>query len=837
MGLEGRLLHPRVGGRSASWEHALQQVATRLRAIIDEHGPAAVAFYLSGQLLTEDYYVANKLMKGFIGSANVDANSRLCMASAVAGYKRAFGADVVPTCYDDLELADLAVLVGSNAAWCHPVVFQRIVQAQKNGTKLVVIDPRTTSSCDEADLHLPIKPGTDTTLFNGLLDYLRRHDALDYAFLERSVDGFAETLEAARDDAPSVAKVAQRCGMDEAKVARFYQLFTRSKKTVSLFSMGVNQAADGTDRVNAIINCHLATGRVGKPGCGPFSLTGQPNAMGGREVGALANLLAAHMSFCSDDIDRVRRFWGAPSMAQNPGLTAVEMIDALDCGRIKAIWVMASNPAASLPDSNRARQAFGKAFVVVSDCYQDTDTARLADVVLPALAWGEKSGTVTNSERRISRQRAFMPPPGEAKPDWWMVCQVGKRLGFPFDYETPAEIFDEHARLSAFENDGARSFDLSGLCGLSRQAYDALEPVQWPVRERGTPRLFEDGVFCTPQGKARLVPIRRRAPQPRDPRYPLLLNTGRVRDQWHTMTRTGRSASLSGHIVEPCGELHPETAAAFNIVDGELMRIESALGAVVVRAQLTTHQPPRSVFVPMHWTGVLSSQGRVNAAVHAQLDPCSKQPDLKATPVRVAPIQVAWQGFALSRRELPVTSFPYWVRVQGDGYTRYELAGHDVLPDCAVWARQLLCDDHPDSEWVEYLDERRGSYRAIRMLGDTLESCVFVAHRGRLPSREWLGQQLRKPQLDHTERHNLLAGRSAEGNLCDGTVICSCFRVTLGQLMDGIARQGLSDCDAVGRALGAGTGCGSCRPEIKELLGSERSASPKVRRPRLERSA
>jgi len=835
MSHEGRLLRPRVDGAAVSWDVALGRVATRLGGVIDEHGPDAVAFYLSGQLLTEDYYVANKLMKGFIGSANVDANSRLCMASAVAGYKRAFGADLVPACYDDLELADLVVLVGSNAAWCHPVVFQRIVEATRRGAKLVVIDPRRTSSCDVADLHLAIRPGTDTTLFNGLLHHLRRCDGMDFAFLERSTRGFAEALQAASEEAPSASAVARICGLDEQSVAQFFRLFACSDRTVSLYSMGVNQAVDGTDRVSSIINCHLASGKVGAPGCGPFSLTGQPNAMGGREVGALANLLAAHMGYDPDDIDRVEKFWQAPSMVRQPGLTAVEMVDALEDGRIKAIWVMASNPAASLPDSDRVRRVLADAFVVVSDCYRDTDTARFADVLLPALTWGEKSGTVTNSERCISRQRAFAPPAGEARPDWWMVCQVAKRLGFAFDYEHPAEIFDEHARLSALDNDGARLFDLSGLCGLSRDEYDALEPVQWPVRSGSTPRLFADGVFCTSDGKARLVPIRRRGAGSSDARYPLVLNTGRVRDHWHTMTRTGRSATLSGHIAEPCGEIHPDTAAAFGIIHGGLMRVESALGAAIVRAQLTTHQRPRSVFVPMHWTSALSGQGRINAAVHARLDPCSRQPDLKATPVRVVPVEVAWQGFALSRRELPVAGMPYWVRVQADGYLRYELAGDDVLVDCPQWARRLLCDDGADSEWVEYLDERRGCYRAIRMIGDRLDSCVMVSPSDRLPSREWLGQQLRKPVLDHLERHNLLAGRSIDGSICDGTMICSCHRVTLGQLMDTIAREGLSDCAAVGRALGAGTGCGSCLPEIRELVGTSGEARSAQRASRVGR--
>src|ERR1700716_41281 len=470
-----------------AWTDALDHVAHRLKHIVARDGPGAVAFYLSGQLLTEDYYVANKLMKGFIGSANVDTNSRLCMASSVAGHRRAFGADTVPGCYDDLDEADLLVLVGSNAAWCHPVLFQRMLaNKQARGARMVVLAPRRTDTAGDADLFLGLKPGTDTALFAGLLVHLAEAGALDRDYIDRHTSGFDDSLARARNIAGSIGATALATGLAEADVADFFQLFKNAPRVVTLYSQGVNQSAQGTDKVNAIINCHLATGRIGKPGASPFSLTGQPNAMGGREVGGLANQLAAHMAFVPDDIDRVGRFWTAPGVARREGLKAVQMFDAVARGRIKALWVMATNPAVSLPRAGHVRDALKKLdLFVVSENVLSNDTVNAgAHVLLPAAAWGEKGGTVTNSERRISRQRPFLPAPGEAKPDWWIVTQVARRMGFgaAFPYGSPADVFPEHPRLSAFENNGTRDFDLGALAALSNADYDALEPVQWPMR-------------------------------------------------------------------------------------------------------------------------------------------------------------------------------------------------------------------------------------------------------------------------------------------------------------------------------------------------------------------
>ena len=496
--------------RSTAW-------LTRLRAIIARDGPEAVAFYLSGQLLTEDYYAANKLMKGFIGSPHVDTNSRLCMASTVAGHRRVLGSDTVPGSYEDLDCADLIVLVGSNAAWCHPVLFRRMQQNRaERGARLVVIDPRVTATAEDADLVLPLKPGSDSVLFAGLLLHLDEKGLTDATYLARHVQGYEAALANARDIAPDLAAVAERTGLAAADIAAFYALWSATPAVVTAWSQGVNQSAQGSDKVAAILHCHLATGRIGRPGCGPFSLTGQPNAMGGREVGGMANMLAAHMGYGPAEIDRVRRFWKAPRMAQAEGLKAVAMLDAVADKRIRSLWVMATNPAVSLPRADAVQAALrGLALFIVSENVLSNDTiAAGPHYILPAAAWGEKDGTVTNSERRISRQRAFLPLPGQARPDWWIISQVAARLGFgaAFAWSGPAAIHAEHAALSAFENQGSRDFDIGAYAGLSQDQYDALEPVQWPApagRPQGTARLFSDGGFFTGDGRARCSPWRR----------------------------------------------------------------------------------------------------------------------------------------------------------------------------------------------------------------------------------------------------------------------------------------------------------------------------------------
>ena len=825
---DDRLLYPEIGEERVSWDTALQAVATGFSRVIAEHGPEAVAFYVSGQLLTEDYYVANKLMKGFIGCANIDTNSRLCMSSAVIGHKRAFGADTVPGCYEDLELADLVVLCGSNAAWCHPVLYQRMMKAREDGAmRIVVIDPRRTATAEGADLHLPLAPGTDTVLWNGLLNYLRDNGRADFAFLDRHCSGFGAALDAARRSAPSIPAVATICGLEETDVAEFYRLFAATERVVSAYSQGVNQSSAGSDKVNAIINCHLLTGRVGRPGMGPLSLTGQPNAMGGREVGGLATTLAAHLDLAdARHRELVAGFWKAPRVASRPGYKAVELFEAVAQGRVKAVWIMATNPVVSLPNADRVIEALQRCdLVVVSDCTRRTDTTRYANIRLPALTWGEKDGTATNSERRISRQRAFLAPPGEARPDWWIVSEVAKRMGYTeaFRYHGPHEIFDEHARLSAFDNDGQRDFDLGGLIGMDRAAYDTLSPVQWPINggnPEGRSRLFTDGIFYTPDRKARLVPIEPRAPaNPTCEDYPLVLNTGRVRDHWHTMTRTAKSVRLSQHTGEPYIEVHPRDAAAHGVQDDALAEVSSRWGTMLGRVRVSEGVRPGQVFVPMHWNEQFARRARIDAVVNPVVDPLSGEPEFKHTPVRLDPFPVAWYGFVIASRPLAEIVADYVTVIPGRRAYRYEIAGATAAREWTTWSRALL--EHTtaaDREWLEYSDTAGGAYRAACLDAGRLEACLFVSRTHALPARDWLLSLFERDTLSDSERRHLLAGRAADRSLDASRVVCACFNVSEEAIKTLVRSGAARDVGDIGDRLKAGTNCGSCIPELRQLL-------------------
>ena len=595
---------------------------------------------------------------------------------------------------------------------------------------------------------------------------------------------------------------------------------------MTLWSQGINQSSSGTDKGNAIINCHLATGRVGRPGMGPFSITGQPNAMGGREVGGLANALAAHMDFSAEGVERVSRFWGTKRLPTAPGLKAVDLFDAIGEGRVKAVWIMATNPMVSLPDAGAMRDALRRCeLVIVSDSQRHTDTTAFAHVLLPAATWGEKSGTVTNSERRISRQRAFLAPPGEARPDWWILTQVARRLGHreAFPYESPAAIFREHAHLSGFENAGARAFDVGGLAGLADAEYDAMPPLQWPLPlDRHAPAgLFTDGRFFTPTGKARMVAVEPRRPvHAPDAAYPLVLNTGRIRDQWHTMTRTARAPRLNAHTPEPTLQMHPGDGRRLGIGNGELAVVASRWGEVVGRVDLTPAQRPGSVFVPIHWSRTFGSRLAVGAAVNPVVDPVSGEPEFKHTPVRVAPLRVSWHGFVLARRRLDLHDQLHWTEVGGNGYWRYELAD-DVMP--ASWpdaARVLL----GEGEWLELEDRATGRYRGALVRDGRLEGCIFVAPTHQLPPRNWLADLFAQRQLDDGDRASLLAGRPTAGRKDCGATVCSCFGVGRNTLVDAIRAQHLDTVEAIGAALAAGTNCGSCIPELRGLLVSARAA-------------
>jgi len=824
--LQDRLLFPQIGAERVSWDLALDHVAGAFNRILAAHGPQSVAFYVSGQLLTEDYYVANKLMKGFIGTANIDTNSRLCMSSAVAGHKRAFGEDIVPICYEDLELADLVVLVGSNTAWCHPVIFQRILAAkqQRPQLQIVVIDPRRTATCEFADLHLPLRAGTDVWLFNGLLAYLHQRGAAAPAFLRDHTEGFQQALVVAENTAGELLAVAKTCRIDAGKLEQFYRLFADTEKTVTVFSQGVNQSSAGTDKVNSIINCHLLTGRIGRPGMGPFSITGQPNAMGGREVGGLANMLAAHMEL-SDATHRdiVQRFWNSPKMADTPGLKAVDLFEAVHHRRIKAIWIMATNPVVSMPDADKVRDALRRCeLVVVSDCVQQTDTCRLAHVLLPAAAWGEKEGTVTNSDRHISRQRSFLPLPGEARPDWWIISQVAQRMGHArdFNFSSAHEVFLEHARLSAAENAGQRAFDIGGLSTLSAEGFAELQPIQWPVLQSGAAaeRLLSRR-FYHKDGKARFIPT---APHPPvnsiDDEYPLVLNTGRIRDQWHTMTRSGKAPRLTGHMPEPYVDMHAQDALLSAVRNGELVRVSTQWGSIVARLRISGEMPRGMIFVPIHWNSTYSSDARVGALVNPVADPISGEPEFKHTPSRVAPFVVSWHGFMLTRRAVAKFDVTWWTLIQGAQFMRYELAGRRVYGDWSGWARRLLQSNQTQDDWLEYSDPSAGVYRGVLLVNERIEACLFISSRQDLPSRAWLSGLFLKSHIDDADRGGLLAGQPADPRAESGPLVCSCFGVGRNALCEAIRQFKLSNTQQVGQKLRAGTNCGSCIPEIKALL-------------------
>jgi assimilatory nitrate reductase catalytic subunit len=821
--LEGRVLYPEIHGQRAGWDEALDLVASTFQRTIADHGPDSVAFYVSGQLLTEDYYVANKLMKGFIGSANIDTNSRLCMASSVAGHRRAFGADTVPGCYEDLELADLVVVVGSNMAWCHPVLYQRLAAAKaaRPAMKLVLIDPRRTATSDIADLHLAVAADGDIALFNGLFTHLAETGAIDENYVARHTSGFPDALLAASQG--SLSDLSEATGVSGMLIRQFFRLFAQTEKVVTCYSQGVNQSAVGTDKVNAILNCHLATGRIGRPGMGPLSLTGQPNAMGGREVGGLANMLAAHMAIEKPmHRERVQRFWKSPVIAEQAGLKAVDMFEAVADGRIKAIWIMSTNPVVSMPDADVVKAAIEACpFVVVSDIQQNTDTARLAHVLLPATGWGEKSGTVTNSERRISRQRPFLSEPGEARADWWQLAEVGKRLGFDpdFDYRGPADIYAEHAALSAFENDGERDFDIGAHAGIDTEAYDALLPFQWPLRQDGssTARFFADGGFFTADRKARFVPVTAPALEEADEFHPFTLNTGRIRDHWHTMTRTGKSVRLSAHIAEPFCEIHPADAEKAAIGDADLVRIEGANGrSIIMRALLTERQMRGALFVPMHWTGETAPSARVDTLVSSRVDPVSGQPALKMARVSIARHTAQAHGFLVTRtrpRDLP---FAYWAIAKTEGGYRLEFAGDPPFDGWESWLRRSLqLEDH--HEFSGYLDRQVSDHRLLAFEGDTLLAALFVSPEPVSVSRQWAVDQLEQRHADRHARSTLIAGRPAAGRPDKGAIVCSCFSVGINQI-NAAARGGCCSVEAIGAALSAGTNCGSCRPEIRRIL-------------------
>ena len=841
--------------QAVSWDAALAEVAQRFADTVQQHGPNSVGLYLSGQLLTEDYYVFNKLAKGLLGTNNVDTNSRLCMSSAVAGYKQSLGADAPPACYDDLLLAQTLFITGSNMAWAHPVLFRRLedARAANPAIKIIVADPRRTETAAAADLHLALLPGTDVVLHHALLHVMLWEGLADMAFVQAHTTGFAALRDRVREFTP--AHAAQVCGLradDIVQAARWFAGMDSAgdgprQPSLSLYCQGLNQSSSGTDKNSTLINLHLATGQIGQPGAGPFSLTGQPNAMGGREVGGLSNLLSAHRDLANPaHRAEVAALWGVADVPALPGKSAVEMFQAAADGQIKALWIVCTNPAQSLPDQATVRRALERAeFVVVQEAYANTATVAYADVLLPASSWGEKSGTVTNSERRISRVRAAVPAPGQARDDWRIAVDVARLIEqrLPvrhvrgeslFPYDTVESVWNEHR-----ESTRGRDLDITGL------SYASLEqPQQWPYPEgaqEGRTRLYGDGVFPTPDGRARFVaPAWRPTAEVRDARYPVSLTTGRLRDQWHAMSRTGTLGRLFAHASEPSVELHPQELVRRGWTAGELVRVQSRRGELVLPVAASTSVPPAQAFIAMHWGPEYLAGLGVNALTSSALCPQSKQPELKHAAVRLEAAQLPWQLVAATwlpqaqalavRERLRETfaSLPYAMCVPfgregaGDeaGRVGVLFRAAAAQPEPATLAFVEDCLKLRDGAVLRYDDPRAGQRRAMRLHGDGGLQSFLLA--GNAAAQGWVLALLQQGLPAAVFGRALLAASAQPPQAVAqrSKQVCACHDVsedsittTLGQLQGGPGER-LQQLQA---RLRCGTECGSCLPELKAL--------------------
>ncbi len=825
-----RLLHARLRAdrvsplRQVSMREALDQAAEVVCGAVSDYGPDAVGFYLSGQLLTEDYAIFNKMVRALVGTNNIDTNSRLCMSSAVTGYKMTLGADAPPACYEDLELADTVLIAGSNMAYAHPVLFQRLLkarQARRHG-KLIVIDPRKTDTAQAADLHLAILPGTDVALFHAMLNIMVWEGWLDAQYIAAHTEGFDAVKSRIRDFTPAAA--ADVCGVPAEDIVTAARWFALSPASLSLYTMGLNQSSSGTAKNMSLIHLHLAAGQIGRPGTGPFSLTGQPNAMGGREAGAMATLLPGHRE-PSNPAHRaeVAALWGVDALPGAPGLPAIAMFDAVLEGKVKVLWIAATNPAQSLPDQDKVRRALRKAdYVIVQEAYSDAETLAFADLVLPAATWPEKSGTVTNSERCISRVRAAIAPPGDAMADWKIVQQVALRIAARmapekaalFDYVDEAAVFAEHARLTA-----QRDLD------YSRLDYAELErggPVQWPFAGQGTARLYADGRFATASGKARFADVGFTSPaESISAHYPLRLTTGRLRDHWHTMTRTALSRTLIQHVEEPAIHLHPADMARYRVTADGLVKVKSKRGQLILSVQPDSSLRPGCAFLPMHWGSRFFAGNGINTLTHGEVDPYSCQPELKHCVVAVAPFTPAWQAVAVlrgdaaqSQRRLAhwLSRFPYAVAVPvatGGGGLRLRLAA-TAVPESAT-LQALLGDLDIAQADVAFDDPARGIYRRVRCPAGKV-TVYFLSGtqvQAEPALNAWLDQGQRPEPL-----MPVLLGQSATQSR--SRTICACNGVSDTAIIAGI-RNGM-DLPALKRELNCGTGCGSCVAEINRML-------------------
>ena len=843
--LHARLRQPRLHGRDVAWDEALDTAADTFARIATEHGPDALGFYVSGQLLTEDYYAFNKLAKGVLGTNNIDTNSRLCMSSAVAGYKATLGADAPPACYEDIALAQVLFIAGSNMAWAHPVLYRRLEDARRANPalKVIVVDPRRTETAEQADLHLQLQPGTDVALFHGLLHVMLWEGLTDGRHIAGHTSGFEALKAIAREFTPR--ETARITGVSEADIVQAAMWFGGSAATLSLYCQGLNQSSSGTAKNAALINLHLATGQIGKPGAGPFSLTGQPNAMGGREVGGMANLLSAHRDLANPaHRAEVARLWGLGSVPDRPGKTAVEMFQAAADGEIKALWIACTNPAQSLPDQATVQRALQRAeFVVLQEAFAHTATAAYAHLLLPASSWGEKEGTVTNSERRISRVRAAVAPPGAARADWAIACDFGRRLeqrlrpGQPtlLPYDTPEALWNEHR-----ESTRGRDLDITGLTWAQLER----APQCWPFPQgatQGLQRLYTDGHYATEDGRARFAAVTYRpVAEPRDARFPFALNTGRLRDQWHGMSRTGSSGRLFGHAPEPALDLHPQDMARLRLHDGELVRVTSRRAEVLLPARGSDSVAPAQAYVPMHW-GPEFVKGGVNLLSSAALCPQSRQPELKHAAVRIERAELPWRLVALAwcdedravalRQALRgfFDDFAYAACVPF-GRERSGLlfrAAAAAPADAALLDRLATLFDLQGTRALHYADARRGQSRSVRLQTVGAEQQLqAVLLAGDIRAEAWIAPLLQQQLPAQAYGRQLLAGTALPPGPAPVTSqqVCSCLDVDAASIERTLSGCGGNDAARLGAlqaALGCGTQCGSCLPQLRRMVAQQ----------------